>query len=167
MSEMIFIAVIALIVVGPSRLPEVARTVGKLLAEVKRASASFQDDVHTEMEKLGGEIKESGKGLNSGSLGAPETLLPVSMMSMLSGVDDSQERLIMRAARKAVDCEKALMASNSAASDRARRASIISSDPALREGDKEVTGSVRHIQANEEFDLTQAPNGGSGSAKCR
>ena len=47
MTEMIVILVIALVVLGPKRLPELARTLGKSLAELRRASTDlrreFQD----------------------------------------------------------------------------------------------------------------------------
>ncbi len=37
-SEMLFIFVLALILIGPKQLPEVARNVGRFLNEMKRAS---------------------------------------------------------------------------------------------------------------------------------
>lgn len=40
--EVLFIAAIALIALGPKQLPEVARTVGRLLNELRRASGDFQ-----------------------------------------------------------------------------------------------------------------------------
>lgn len=42
MGEVLLISVIALIAIGPRQLPEVARTVGKLLNELKRATNDFQ-----------------------------------------------------------------------------------------------------------------------------
>ena len=43
--EALVIALIALIVLGPSRLPEAARTVGKVVGEVRRLSTGFQSEV--------------------------------------------------------------------------------------------------------------------------
>lgn len=40
--EMMFLAVLALLVFGPKRLPELARTLGKGLAEFRRASAEIR-----------------------------------------------------------------------------------------------------------------------------
>jgi sec-independent protein translocase protein TatB len=40
--EIILIAAIALIALGPKQLPEVARTIGRLLSEFRRASSQFQ-----------------------------------------------------------------------------------------------------------------------------
>lgn len=42
-SELLLLGVIALIFIGPSQLPEVARTLGRLLNEFKRASSDFQN----------------------------------------------------------------------------------------------------------------------------
>jgi Tat protein translocase TatB subunit len=42
MTEMIVILVIALVVLGPKRLPEMARTLGKSLAELRRASTELR-----------------------------------------------------------------------------------------------------------------------------
>lgn len=39
------VAVIALVVLGPNRLPQAARTVGRLLAEARRLSSSLQSEV--------------------------------------------------------------------------------------------------------------------------
>ena len=45
--EVLVIALIALIVLGPDRLPEAARTVGKVMGEIRRLSTGFQDEVRT------------------------------------------------------------------------------------------------------------------------
>ena len=52
MSEMIFIFVAALILVGPKKLPEIMRQVGKWTAEFKRASNEFKWQIETEMRNL-------------------------------------------------------------------------------------------------------------------
>lgn len=41
-SELLLLGVIALIFIGPKQLPELARTLGRLLNELKRASSDFQ-----------------------------------------------------------------------------------------------------------------------------
>lgn len=43
LSEMILIGIIALIFIGPKQLPEIARTIGRMLNELKRAT----DDITT------------------------------------------------------------------------------------------------------------------------
>lgn len=52
MSEMIFIFLAALILVGPKKLPEIMRQVGKWTAEFKRASNEFKWQIETEMRNL-------------------------------------------------------------------------------------------------------------------
>jgi len=51
MPEMIIILVIALIVIGPNKLPELAKSLGKGLAEFKKATDDFQKNVHEESRK--------------------------------------------------------------------------------------------------------------------
>ncbi|MGE5085620.1 MAG: twin-arginine translocase TatA/TatE family subunit [Bacillota bacterium] len=45
MSEIIFLAVLALIVIGPKELPQVARTIGRFLNELKRSTSSLTDEL--------------------------------------------------------------------------------------------------------------------------
>jgi Tat protein translocase TatB subunit len=44
--ELLVILVVALIVVGPKRLPEVARALGKGLAELRRATSGLTEELH-------------------------------------------------------------------------------------------------------------------------
>jgi Tat protein translocase TatB subunit len=50
--EMIFLVILALILFGPRRLPEIARTMGRFMAEFRRASSDFQSQIHEEVRKL-------------------------------------------------------------------------------------------------------------------
>ena len=52
MSEMIFIGLLAFMLFGPRKLPEMARQLGKLVAEFKKASNQFQGQIHDEIRKL-------------------------------------------------------------------------------------------------------------------
>jgi sec-independent protein translocase protein TatA len=52
MPELIIILVIALLVIGPHKLPELARSLGKGLAEFKKASEDFQRNIREESLKL-------------------------------------------------------------------------------------------------------------------
>lgn len=55
MSEIIFLAVLALIVIGPKELPTLARTLGRFLNELKRSSNMLGDELkqHTRIDGLG------------------------------------------------------------------------------------------------------------------
>jgi len=55
--EIIFIMLLALILFGPRKLPEIARTIGKVMAEFKRASQEFQGQIHEEVRKM--ELEEA------------------------------------------------------------------------------------------------------------
>jgi sec-independent protein translocase protein TatB len=44
--KLILLFVIALIVLGPNRLPQAARTLGRVIGEIRRMSGSFQAEVH-------------------------------------------------------------------------------------------------------------------------
>lgn len=52
MPELIVILVIALIVIGPHKLPEMAKSLGKGLAEFKKASEDFQNNIKEEARKV-------------------------------------------------------------------------------------------------------------------
>jgi len=56
---MIFLFLLALVVFGPKKLPEIGRQIGKLLNELKRASNEFKAQIQTEMDNL--EQQESAK----------------------------------------------------------------------------------------------------------
>ena len=52
MPELIVILVIALIVLGPQKLPEIAKSLGKTLAEFKRASEDFRNNMEEEARAI-------------------------------------------------------------------------------------------------------------------
>ena len=51
MQEILIILVVALIVIGPKRLPELARTLGKGLAEFRKAADDLQETVRLDLQK--------------------------------------------------------------------------------------------------------------------
>ena len=63
-SELIVIAVVALIVIGPEKLPKVARTLGALAGRMQRYVAQVKEEVNREvrfqeLQQLQQEIKET------------------------------------------------------------------------------------------------------------
>jgi sec-independent protein translocase protein TatA len=46
MPELMVIMLVALVVLGPKRLPEIARALGKGLAEFRRATSDVTDELH-------------------------------------------------------------------------------------------------------------------------
>ena len=59
MPELIFIFLLALVIVGPKRLPGLARQLGKYMADFKRASNEFKNQLETEMMNI--ELEERAK----------------------------------------------------------------------------------------------------------
>jgi len=57
--EMIFIFLLALIIFGPKKLPEIGRQIGKAMADFKRASNEFKSQIESEMRNL--ELDEAVK----------------------------------------------------------------------------------------------------------
>ena len=55
--EMIIIAVVALIFIGPDKLPGVLRSIGKGLVELKRATSDVRSTVQEEMHKIEEEME--------------------------------------------------------------------------------------------------------------
>jgi sec-independent protein translocase protein TatB len=51
-AETVFLFVVALIIFGPKKLPEIARQVGKYLNEFKRASNEFKSQIEQEIAHL-------------------------------------------------------------------------------------------------------------------
>ncbi|ALE52769.1 preprotein translocase subunit TatA [Candidatus Thioglobus autotrophicus] len=64
--EFALIGVIALIIVGPERMPGIARTAGKYAGKAKRFIAKIQDDVGEELEvdKLKEQLNAMDKDAN-------------------------------------------------------------------------------------------------------
>jgi len=59
MPEMIFIFLLALVLFGPKKLPELGRQLGKALAEFKKASNEFKSQLEVEMMNI--ELEERAK----------------------------------------------------------------------------------------------------------
>ena len=70
-SELVVIGVVALIVIGPERLPRVARTVGILAGRLQRYVADVKADINREVEldelrKMRDSVQQAADELKSG-----------------------------------------------------------------------------------------------------
>ena len=86
--KLFLVGVIALIVLGPHRLPEAARTLGRFVAQVRRMSASFQQEVRDAIAEPTDavtstiadfrvpDIRRSVRDVVSSTFGAPVTAVP-------------------------------------------------------------------------------------------
>lgn len=69
-SELMVIGIVALIVIGPERLPKVARTIGLLLGRAQRYVSDVKSDINREMQldelkKLQTQVTDSARELES------------------------------------------------------------------------------------------------------
>ncbi|HEY5633979.1 MAG TPA: Sec-independent protein translocase protein TatB [Burkholderiaceae bacterium] len=69
-SEMVVIAVIGLVVLGPERLPKVAKQAGQWLGKLQRYVSDVKSDINRQMEldelrKLRGEVENAASSLES------------------------------------------------------------------------------------------------------
>ena len=89
MPELMVILVVALIVLGPSRLPEIARALGKGLAEFRRATA----DVNEEIRKAQRAIEEEARAAEAARRAAakPAKTEPVEPVAGRSSSDPPTE----------------------------------------------------------------------------
>ncbi len=51
MTELLVILVVALLVIGPKRLPNLARTIGRTLRDFKRATSDFENSIDIESDE--------------------------------------------------------------------------------------------------------------------
>jgi sec-independent protein translocase protein TatB len=69
-SELMLIALVALVVIGPERLPRVARTMGHLAGRLQRYVADVKADINREVEldelkKMRDSMQEAASGMES------------------------------------------------------------------------------------------------------
>ena len=81
--EMIFIFLLALIIFGPKKLPEIGRQIGKAMGEFKKASNEFKSQIEGEMRNL--ELEETVKRAPAPQILPPEHTHPVSPPRDASG----------------------------------------------------------------------------------
>lgn len=70
-SELVVIAIVALIVIGPEKLPKVARTLGTLTGRMQRYMAQIKEEVNresrfAELQQLQQEIQSAANSAQSG-----------------------------------------------------------------------------------------------------
>lgn len=101
-SELMLIGVIALIVIGPERLPRVARTVGHLLGRAQRYVNEVKTDIQKEMD-----LKELGniKSQMEDAARSVQSSMQSSVDELKSAVDEPARDLqdSLSEARRALD----------------------------------------------------------------
>lgn len=89
-SELLLILVVALVIFGPRKLPQLSRSLGKSLADFKRASDDFKQTWEKEVAREGA-IKDALIG---------EAMLPLEDRSIL-GESRDRSRAVLEASEKA------------------------------------------------------------------
>ncbi len=92
MPELLVIAVIALLVVGPKKLPDIAKALGKGLAEFRKVTADATDTIKETLktDELKDELKKDVDGIKD---------------SLLYGKEEGQETPMAPAAADKAECE--------------------------------------------------------------
>ena len=75
-SEMAFIFLLALIIFGPKKLPEIGRQIGKVLAEFRRASNEFKWQLEAEMRQIEAEATKERLSKEAKQTEPPPSILP-------------------------------------------------------------------------------------------
>lgn len=98
-SELMVIALVGLIVIGPERLPKVARTMGHLLGRLQRYVSDVKSDISREMQleelkKLQVQVQEQARDLDrqiNDQMKTVETELNQSILASAEKKDESIE----------------------------------------------------------------------------
>ena len=64
-SEIVFLLLIALIVLGPEKLPEAVRKFGQVYAEIKKMSSGFQSELKSALDEPMREMRETAEAFKS------------------------------------------------------------------------------------------------------
>jgi len=88
--EMIVIATVALVFIGPDKLPGVLRSIGKGLVELKRATSGVRSTVQDEMQKIEeemelNEVRQEAEDFQNDLGGVANKIEPLSLSKMNSG----------------------------------------------------------------------------------
>ncbi|MCY4388396.1 MAG: Sec-independent protein translocase protein TatB [Desulfurellaceae bacterium] len=81
MPELVVIMVVALIVLGPKRLPEAARGLGKAFAELRRATSGITEELDNAHIMLDEEVRAAERNVRTSSSAIPPSASSASPQS--------------------------------------------------------------------------------------
>jgi sec-independent protein translocase protein TatB len=99
-SELVVIAIVALIVIGPEKLPKVARTIGTMVGRMQRYMTQIKEEVNresrfAELQKLQQEIQQATDsaqaGIKSGVDYLAETVDPLNQNAQQQSDDTADQ----------------------------------------------------------------------------
>jgi len=110
-SELLVIGIVALVVIGPEKLPRLARTLGHLAGRLQRYVSDVKSDISREMEledlkKMRDSLQQTASGFESSvksELAKTETDLNQSVQSVVE--DKKEETKAPEAAKKAEEAK--------------------------------------------------------------
>ena len=87
--ELIVIAAVALIFIGPDKIPGVLKSIGRGLVELKRATSDVRSTVQNEMDKIEeeielNEVRKTAEDLSNDLGGIANKVTPLSLSKMSS-----------------------------------------------------------------------------------
>lgn len=67
MPEMILILAIALIIIGPKKLPDLAKSLGRAIGEFKRATSEFKDtiDIDNDLKEIKDTVEDTADDIKN------------------------------------------------------------------------------------------------------
>ncbi len=143
--ELIVVLIIAFIVVGPERLPELARSVGKTMREVRALSQGLTNEWQREIDSVS--KTETGEGLQE-SLTRPfkeaQAELEQAFTKPLGGTGEGLQETLTKPFKDAqADLEQALSPSSTSPSDATAEPASLEASPA--EQPDTLNGDVENV----------------------
>lgn len=89
-TELVVIGIVGLIVIGPERLPEVARTIGKYVGRMRRFVSKVRDDIDREIRQE--ELRESLK--RSADIDEVKNIINDSRYTIEDEVEETKQHVI-------------------------------------------------------------------------
>lgn len=86
--ELLVILLVALVVLGPQKLPEAARKVGSAMGELRKLSSGFQAEMRSALSDVDESVKPA-KALKGGQRRSPTEVSPRSAEKVTDGADPS------------------------------------------------------------------------------
>src|SRR5256886_16463707 len=84
--HMIVVFIVVLVVFGPQKLPELARSLGKLMAEVRKASTDFKSAFEEEMREMERQAPQAEREETGYGVAAPGRDVQNNLLSDTSGL---------------------------------------------------------------------------------
>ncbi|MEY4162026.1 MAG: putative Sec-independent protein translocase protein TatB [Actinomycetota bacterium] len=92
-SEIVFLLVVGLVVLGPERLPGVLRTVGKTYGDLRRMARGFEQEMKSGFEQPIKDLRETAEGIKKTAFGEidPEPSPPMRPEQAVRPPDSPQD----------------------------------------------------------------------------